>query len=1050
MEALVEHLAQTMAQNNAVLVVGDGIHRELGEETLSDHLAAALSSRMEAKNTDHDFPVVALEFEKQFDRHRLLFVLKEELRDLQPGPIHHLIANILIPGNRVISSRFDNLLELAIEQWPKSYTRIVRDPDLPSFDETKITVIKLLGDIDQPDSMVVTSDDLDDLQHTLPQVNDVVKVLFATKTLVFLGFDLDSIPFKGIFRSVNRDLKRFRRPAYAITTRTPNEVDRRYWREQAVEIHVQEPLVFLQYLAEAVKAQRRKPQVDENPLTAQVRPILPAGPYKALQSFTFGDEAIFNGRTIESQRLTNRILANQMTVLYGESGSGKTSLLHAGAGPRLAAERHMLAVAVPEAGRSLADSLIDALGTAGKSAGLERPPAGLGPGEILKHWYGILDEPIVLVVDQFEQLFVAFGDDEQLEAVHVLQELLEHWSFYLRLVVIVREDFLGRLHVLESFLPGLMNVRFHLDRLGREAARDAIVEPAAKFDLRWEPHLVDDLLDDLGQGNGSGVGPPYLQVVCDELYRHVTARDDQLLGPDGEQFSASLYQHLGGAETILGNYLDQVVDAFDEADRPLVKRLLGALVGTVEIKQRLSVDDLARATDVDVELAEALLDRLTEQRLLQRFGPAKEEAQAGQPQYELTHDVLVPRITGWLGPDFWEAQKTRELVRQAERIWSDPDGGALPSPDLLQLATAHRNELRFSPSERAMLYAAAVGYGIESQVWAEGIEPEHRRQIHEQLLAHQDAVVRSHAALHVGYLADEEAVLDIARLAVSVDEEASVRQAAAEAIALAMNREPAVARPAIDQLVVEANGVGQEATLARRALVTIRDAAPGTQALLTGGLQRSVRRQVLRRRWRRHVHEIRADTIQGVVGGYLAMAFGVGIAAVSAEIIETTRPETIRELLLLALLVYGPLGAFSAGTAAFIGAVLRWLQDADQPWRDWAVISSVAAVSLGFVYAVVSGGQAATQAIGFLMISFVVAGTAALPLRVFWPWRLLLTILASVISLWIAITWHLNIFSDTPEPWGILVFGFMGVGLFIALNPAFWTTASRRVDRDSV
>ncbi len=69
---------------------------------------------------------------------------------------------------------------------------IVRDTDVSFFDESKLTLIKIQGDIDQPDSLVITEDDVEDFISNLPTLSDVVRAFFATKTLIFLGYDLES------------------------------------------------------------------------------------------------------------------------------------------------------------------------------------------------------------------------------------------------------------------------------------------------------------------------------------------------------------------------------------------------------------------------------------------------------------------------------------------------------------------------------------------------------------------------------------------------------------------------------------------------------------------------------------------------------------------------------------------------------------------------------------------------------------------------------------------------------------------------------------------
>jgi len=64
-------------------------------------------------------------------------------------------------------------------------------------------------------------------------------------------------------------------------------------------------------------------------------PATDAPLFIGLQSYTEAQASIFFGRDDEVHRLTNLIKANTLTIVFGKSGTGKTSLLNAGVFPRL-------------------------------------------------------------------------------------------------------------------------------------------------------------------------------------------------------------------------------------------------------------------------------------------------------------------------------------------------------------------------------------------------------------------------------------------------------------------------------------------------------------------------------------------------------------------------------------------------------------------------------------------------------------------------------------------------------------------------------------------
>src|SRR6478609_3233254 len=66
-------------------------------------------------------------------------------------------------------------------------------------------------------------------------------------------------------------------------------------------------------------------------------------PWPGLESFEEDAHAFFFGRDREIKLLRDHVLDSQVTVLYGRSGLGKTSLLQAGLFPALR-ERHLLPI----------------------------------------------------------------------------------------------------------------------------------------------------------------------------------------------------------------------------------------------------------------------------------------------------------------------------------------------------------------------------------------------------------------------------------------------------------------------------------------------------------------------------------------------------------------------------------------------------------------------------------------------------------------------------------------------------------------------------------
>ena len=127
-------------------------------------------------------------------------------------------------------------------------------------------------------------------------------------------------------------------------------------------------------------------------------------PFKRLDYYTEEDAGIFYGREAETQQLISSILAHQLLVLVGASGTGKTSLLLAGAKPAL--ERGECQVAYT---RVMGDPLADLRRSIERAVGAPLgpgPSAGLRTGSLRDQLSALeAGQDLVIFLDQFEEFF---------------------------------------------------------------------------------------------------------------------------------------------------------------------------------------------------------------------------------------------------------------------------------------------------------------------------------------------------------------------------------------------------------------------------------------------------------------------------------------------------------------------------------------------------------------------------------------------------------------------------------------------------------------------
>ncbi len=416
-------------------------------------------------------------------------------------------------------------------------------------------------------------------------------------------------------------------------------------------------------------------------LQAQVHPIRPLGPaagnpYKGLLAYDLGDADLFFGRADDIRQLFDRLRQSRLTILQAESGAGKTSLLGAGIAPRLIAAGHLPVLLRPydqDPGLAVKQAFLSSLADAPHLAGaplrdfLRRIGAILGP-----------ETAVVIFMDQFEEFFVFRKEADRPAFVHALAECLEDKGLNVGWVLALRTESFGRLATFRPRIDPFKN-EYYLSQLGLEQARAAVVEPAARHNVTFEPGLVDELLkvlSDRGQ-----IAPPQLQLVCSALYEGVEA--------EGGVITRTLYEGQGGVAGILNNYLDRVLQRRFFGDmRDQAYAVLTALVTSEGRRARCTRDELASdpaSQGVKAEVLDAILPELVNSRLI---GLRELGGDYRGPAYELVHDYLAERIQ--LDPAMRARKAAKELLDDAVEAYRKFGDKALLGADQLAIVEAQR------------------------------------------------------------------------------------------------------------------------------------------------------------------------------------------------------------------------------------------------------------------------------------------------------------------------------------------------------------------------
>lgn len=389
-------------------------------------------------------------------------------------------------------------------------------------------------------------------------------------------------------------------------------------------------------------------------------------PYRGLAPFEDSDlDALyFFGRERDTEIVVANLIASRLTVLYGPSGVGKSSLLRAAVAQRLRE--------LPEAPVVVVfDRWGDDPETALAAALAQAADLDLGSlRDVAERAQAVRD--VYLILDQTEEYFLYHHVPTGVE-----RELADVVTSPLRVnaVLAVREDALASLDRFLGRMPALYGNVLRLERLDDAGARAAIVRPVGRFseltgeDLTIEEALVSAVIGEVGAGairpgiggdgatngqrNGSGIEAPYLQVVMQRVWEAERASGSAAL-------RLHTLERLGGARRIVSDHLERAVAGLTPAQRDLAASAFGHLVTPSGTKIAHAATDLAEYASVSVTALTAVLDLLVENRILRRDELGR---------YEIFHDVLAAEVLDWRRSHETEraVQRERRAARRRQR-----------------------------------------------------------------------------------------------------------------------------------------------------------------------------------------------------------------------------------------------------------------------------------------------------------------------------------------------------------------------------------------------
>lgn len=419
---------------------------------------------------------------------------------------------------------------------------------------------------------------------------------------------------------------------------------------------------------------------------AETTSVDPQNPWLGLASFTEETRQYFYGREEEVAELARRVQRKLLTVLFGQSGLGKTSILSAGIVPKLRPEGYCPVYVRIDYSTDLvspADQIKQAIFRATESSGTWTQPGTAIEGEslweFLHHRDDILRDaagkPVIplLIFDQFEEIFtLAQADDAgRKRAAQFIEDLadlvenrppkelearlenddtiIERFDFGradYRILIALREDYLAHLEGVKSAMPSITQNRMRLARMNGQQALAAVMKPGGKLVSQEVAESIVRFVAGGSELPNAEVEPSLLSLICRELNNARVAQGKS-------EISVDLLA--GSNETILNEFYERAL--LDQP--PAVRKVIeDHLLTDSGYRENLAEERVLKAFTTAGAQPDAAttLATLVNRRLL------RIEERLDVRRVELTHDVLCGVVRASR-----EQRLEREALEEAEK-----------------------------------------------------------------------------------------------------------------------------------------------------------------------------------------------------------------------------------------------------------------------------------------------------------------------------------------------------------------------------------------------
>jgi len=371
-------------------------------------------------------------------------------------------------------------------------------------------------------------------------------------------------------------------------------------------------------------------------------------PFKFLDSYTKKDADIFFGREEEIDDIFRKFYLSKILLVYGRSGTGKSSIISCGLLNKINQEdiypitircgkdayqdffksirstrRKLVLRNEIKNKRQASENKIDIENKSGKE---------LNSVDLLKEIYEYTSKPILLIFDQFEEIFILSNQENRQKLAENIKNIYKS-QLRVNFIFVIREEYLANFTEMESIIPQLFQNRIRIERLHHSKAKQVIEQPCKICNIKIEDTISQQIIERLTDEKGT-LELTYLQIIMDYLYKKAVA--DQTIQIEIKQKHFDEIKSIGN---VLTQFLDeQLVNMKDTEKGELVLKKMISSNGT---KRRMSFEEIYE----DLQITENNFDKKTLHEIIQYFVNVRIITDKDENQtYELRHDSIAAHI----------------------------------------------------------------------------------------------------------------------------------------------------------------------------------------------------------------------------------------------------------------------------------------------------------------------------------------------------------------------------------------------------------------------